>query len=245
MSLINCSECGKEVSDKAVSCPDCGNPINATLDNASDQGIRCPKCSSKDLHTDKKGFSGKKAVAGAILTGGIGLVAGTIGSNSVVITCLKCGHKFNAGDALIASPSNLDDTDKRILEISKIKGKLSAVKFCKEANGWGLAASKDYVDNLVKTKSDENKLAGVTKNKPQGCFIATACYGDYDSKEVVTLRKYRDNVMLKTSVGSSFVKFYYFVSPPMANAISKSEKSKNFIREFILNPIVRKLDKRL
>ncbi len=28
MALINCSECGKQVSDKAASCPSCGNPIN-------------------------------------------------------------------------------------------------------------------------------------------------------------------------------------------------------------------------
>ena len=27
MSLIKCSECGKEVSDKASSCPICGNPL--------------------------------------------------------------------------------------------------------------------------------------------------------------------------------------------------------------------------
>lgn len=28
MALINCPECGKEVSDMAKSCPNCGNPIN-------------------------------------------------------------------------------------------------------------------------------------------------------------------------------------------------------------------------
>lgn len=27
MALINCSECGKEVSDKAAACPTCGAPI--------------------------------------------------------------------------------------------------------------------------------------------------------------------------------------------------------------------------
>ena len=28
MALINCKECNKEVSDKAESCPNCGNPIS-------------------------------------------------------------------------------------------------------------------------------------------------------------------------------------------------------------------------
>lgn len=28
MSLINCEECGKEVSSKAVRCPNCGAPVN-------------------------------------------------------------------------------------------------------------------------------------------------------------------------------------------------------------------------
>ncbi|MFI4940353.1 MAG: zinc ribbon domain-containing protein, partial [Burkholderiales bacterium] len=27
MALINCDECGNQVSDKAVACPKCGNPI--------------------------------------------------------------------------------------------------------------------------------------------------------------------------------------------------------------------------
>lgn len=30
MALIKCNECGKQVSDKATSCPNCGNPINNT-----------------------------------------------------------------------------------------------------------------------------------------------------------------------------------------------------------------------
>jgi predicted ATP-dependent serine protease len=32
MALIKCSECGKEISEKALSCPNCGNPINQTVD---------------------------------------------------------------------------------------------------------------------------------------------------------------------------------------------------------------------
>lgn len=28
MALIRCKECGREISDKAITCPSCGNPIN-------------------------------------------------------------------------------------------------------------------------------------------------------------------------------------------------------------------------
>ena len=30
MAIINCKECGQEVSDKAENCPKCGNPISKT-----------------------------------------------------------------------------------------------------------------------------------------------------------------------------------------------------------------------
>jgi RNA polymerase subunit RPABC4/transcription elongation factor Spt4 len=30
MALINCSECGKRVSEKASLCPNCGHPVNTT-----------------------------------------------------------------------------------------------------------------------------------------------------------------------------------------------------------------------
>lgn len=59
--------------------------------------LLCPKCGSNKLSANKKGFSGGKAVAGAVLTGGIGLLAGTIGSNKIKITCLSCGHEFKPG----------------------------------------------------------------------------------------------------------------------------------------------------
>lgn len=60
--------------------------------------IHCPKCGSTQITANKNGFSGQKAVAGAILTGGIGLLAGTIGSKNILITCLSCGKKFKPGE---------------------------------------------------------------------------------------------------------------------------------------------------
>lgn len=59
---------------------------------------KCPKCGSRSLSANKKGFGVGKAVAGMILTGGLaGAAAGGIGANKIRITCLKCGHQFQAG----------------------------------------------------------------------------------------------------------------------------------------------------
>lgn len=60
--------------------------------------IKCPKCESTQITANKKGFSATKAIGGAILTGGIGIVAGAIGSGKIKITCLSCGHQFKPGE---------------------------------------------------------------------------------------------------------------------------------------------------
>ncbi len=36
MAIIQCPECGKDVSDKAKSCPNCGCPINEDVQNTND-----------------------------------------------------------------------------------------------------------------------------------------------------------------------------------------------------------------
>ena len=63
----------------------------------AEQEIKCPKCGSTQLTANKKGFGLGKAAIGGILTGGIGLLGGFIGSGKVVITCLKCGHSWKPG----------------------------------------------------------------------------------------------------------------------------------------------------
>ncbi len=69
----------------------------------ADAPLRCPgkgwprKCGSTQIHLSEKKFSAGKAVVGALLVGGIGLIAGAHGRNDVVLTCLKCGHRWTPG----------------------------------------------------------------------------------------------------------------------------------------------------
>lgn len=60
--------------------------------------IKCPKCLSTQISANKTGFSGTKAIAGNLLVGPAGLLAGVAGSNKIKLTCLKCGNQFNPGD---------------------------------------------------------------------------------------------------------------------------------------------------
>ena len=63
-----------------------------------------------------------------------------------------------------------------------------------------------------------------------GCFIATAAFGSSLADDVVVLKKFRDNILLKNSVGRSFVRFYYEVSPRLADYIEGHESLKTAVR---------------
>lgn len=60
--------------------------------------VKCPKCKSTNVQVmgdNKKGFSVGKAVGGAILTGGVGLLAGFLGKKGKYdVFCQSCGHRF-------------------------------------------------------------------------------------------------------------------------------------------------------
>jgi hypothetical protein len=62
-----------------------------------DGKVRCPKCASDQVSGDTKGFGAGKAVVGAVATGGLGLLFGFAGSKRVVVNCLKCGNRWEAG----------------------------------------------------------------------------------------------------------------------------------------------------
>ncbi|MDD3645769.1 MAG: zinc-ribbon domain-containing protein [Bacteroidales bacterium] len=55
MALINCFECGKEVSDKALSCPHCGVPfekVSVATENISQISSNLEELKFPDLPAD-------------------------------------------------------------------------------------------------------------------------------------------------------------------------------------------------
>jgi len=128
----------------------------------------CPKCGSRELHAEHKGFSGGKALAGALVTGGIGLLAGTIGSRDTQITCLKCGNKFKAGEAVVKRPGGDSVSEDETMVLSFLPAKLQAVKWYKERHNCGLSEAKDAVDAIAAKHSSELAYGNTSGS---GCSI--------------------------------------------------------------------------
>jgi hypothetical protein len=90
--------------------------------------------------------------------------------------------------------------------------------------------------NILRSNNEQQKPSS------GGCYIATLVYGDYDSPEVLVLRRFRDNVLAKSIVGQLFIKFYYSTSPSLVKALKNRHFIQDGIRK-ILNAVVRRLSK--
>lgn len=71
-----------------------------------------------------------------------------------------------------------------------------------------------------------------SRHAVQGCFVVTACFGDEDHPVVLAFRSYRDEKLLKSSVGTRVVDFYYNVGPRMAQFIEPHYRVKKVLRYF-------------
>ena len=76
-------------------------------------------------------------------------------------------------------------------------------------------------ENPYSQNCSENSGGG-NKSSSGGCYIATAVYGSYDCPQVWTLRRYRDNILIKTFYGRVFIRLYYIFSPALVRCFKNS-----------------------
>ena len=70
-----------------------------------------------------------------------------------------------------------------------------------------------------------------------GCFIATAAYGSHLDLHVGSLRRFRDETLMRSRLGRALVSWYYEVSPPIAYRIEQSESLRAITRAALV-PVV-------
>jgi hypothetical protein len=77
MALIECTECNKQVSSSAESCPHCGNPMST--------GVKCPSCKSSNIH---------KITAGSKIGSALLLGVFSVGKLTKTFKCDDCSYRW-------------------------------------------------------------------------------------------------------------------------------------------------------
>jgi PKD repeat protein len=102
---------------------------------------------------------------------------------------------------------------------------------------WTVIASWDG-DSIYDSSSSSSKSFTIKK---YGCLIATATYGSELSPQVQFLRGFRDNTVLTTFAGSSFMnvfnEFYYSFSPSVASIIAENSILRTIMKG-VLYPLI-------
>lgn len=105
--LIICSECGKEFSDKAAACPNCGCPVEKKVDEKE----KCPMCGAYDWEFENRQYvvPGKTKTSYkanlnplkpfTLVDKKEKIVRKEQAYNYQVKTCKKCGYTTNANEA--------------------------------------------------------------------------------------------------------------------------------------------------
>ena len=113
MALIKCSECGKDVSDKAPTCPNCGNPIHLP----SPAVVHLANAPGQNLHIEpeltNKTWKKVKIVAGCIMFSSIIVGPALGGSDSNTVLGATFGIFFLGAIAMVIASIGAWYADKR------------------------------------------------------------------------------------------------------------------------------------
>lgn len=213
-----CRSCGKEVPDEITVCP-CGSHAFVTVET------RFASKSTEALKKEAGDFYAKGQKQTAV-------------------------EKFK--EALLVDPNDASLWSNIGAVLMEIDATNEAVRYLKRALKIdpNLGPPKRMLDQIkahgINIESPSpiliEEVSGSTKKTKSGCFIATACYGDYNSPEVLILRRYRDDKLLPSYLGMQFVALYYSISPPIVRILKNNSLLKSLIKS-VLGLIVNRLEK--
>lgn len=135
MALIKCPECGKEISDKASSCPNCGYPISNNSFVVSKENQKQTQNNDNENNSDIVQSKSKKSKK-IFIIGGITIVAIFIvvffNPRSMALRTAKGAVKDEIGNPTTVSFSdvkvtNVDDFYAIYMNVSYSGGKYSVI----------------------------------------------------------------------------------------------------------------------
>jgi curved DNA-binding protein CbpA len=143
-------------------------------------------------------------------------------------------------DNLLISP---DDKLIKYSSINRMQGTLSWVESIQEnivdpLRTYELdAQTKGFYNLKVSFYSELNKnlKEAISKSGEDDghCYIATHIYGDYNSRQVLVLRRFRDDFLNLSFLGRKFIVIYYKISPSLVSLLGKYSIFNLSVRKFL------------
>lgn len=157
-----------------------------------------------------------------------------------------------ASDALGMCVSEINMLQKRFSNSYDNMTKLSIIRLLKDRvnEAWNVTNIISKMDlrqdfrtrlnqNITSLSNLKNQLDGLNIGGGSGggagggggCYIATMAYGSYDHPQVLILRKFRDDVLVKNMFGRILISYYYFISPKLVVFLKNQNKVNALIRK--------------
>jgi hypothetical protein len=88
-----------------------------------------------------------------------------------------------------------------------------------------------YEDEIRRQQGSTRIAVGSKKPEKQGfCFVATACFGDYDHPTVRLLRQFRDTELQRAPFGKTVISLYYRHGRSLASLVDRLPGLKPIVR---------------
>ena len=179
-----------------------------------------------------------------------GNTAGGAYANPTIVFKVKNNSNYAAKVTLFISRCDYSNPEKKIGdnrrlqfpllktgEMAEIREELSSDPIIVHLVGYNISLEKYEAGSGHKTDEyfelKKKIVAGfVEAPKSSGCFILTACYGDYDAPTVMQYRNFRDKYLDRNQFGRKFISWYYIHGPKWAEIISQMPRTKAALRVF-------------
>jgi hypothetical protein len=102
--------------------------------------------------------------------------------------------------------------------------------------------AKEAIEKKIEEESKKTakKLEKALEKETKKCCIAeAAAYGTSLTSKLDVLRDFRDKFLLKRKTGEKYVKFYYQISPPIADFISQHPLLRKMMKKIVIEPMVK------
>lgn len=146
------------------------------------------------------------------------------------------GRKAFAGASVLISAASDQFVSVNTHHVNGVKYKLYYENKFGEKEHLTLYSSEEYKNeatlflNTYYKKELPEEAKNPIEQEKSNCFIATACYRDIFSEEVIFFRWYRDNKLQKTLLGRLSIKVYYIISPYFYKLLFDNPKASNKVK---------------